>query len=377
MHPLDYKGCIFNALREVECMNVVEQYNLTLQIEVLKEQSAETLARLCKLVDGNGTSDCVEALKAYSHIVNTELYLATSIHELDALKSDMVKLESTIKASLAQVSHEVSDVKYVKAVKSNSDIPDIESYSSEDFDKALERTIDLLTFNKNISNTPHAVILGGQSGAGKTTIHRVKMMEYKGDYIVIDGDTYRAQHPHFRELQEKYGVDSVDYTKVFAGKMVEAVIDKLSSLKYNLIIEGTLRSAAVPINTATLLKSKGYTVDFCLIATKPELSYLTTQLRYLEMMIVDPLQARATPKDHHDGIVKFLVANITELEQSGVFETIQVYKRDLEQVYNSKLCTESVGTVVEQILFGPWTKDESTLLEVSKSQEQELRAKLP
>ena len=258
-------------------MNIVEQYNLTLQIEVIKEQSAETLARLCKLVDAGGSSACIEALQAYSHIVNTELYLATSIHELDVLKSDMVKLENTIKASLVQASHDVSDVKDVKA---NSDIPDVESYSAEDFDKALEGTIDLLTFNKNISSTPHAVILGGQSGAGKTTIHRVKMMEYKGDYIVIDGDTYRAQHPHFRELQEKYGVDSVDYTKVFAGKMVEAVIDKLSSLKYNLIIEGTLRSSAVPINTATLLKAKGYTVDFCLIATKPELSYLTTQLRY-------------------------------------------------------------------------------------------------
>ena len=95
------------------------------------------------------------------------------------------------------------------------------------------------------------------------------------------------------------------------------------------------------------------------------------------MMSVDPLQARATPKDHHDGIVKSLVTNITKLEQSGVFESIQVYKRNLEQVYNSKICTESVGTVVEQILFGPWTKDESTLLEVSKSQEQALRAKLP
>ena len=352
-------------------MNVVEQYNLTLQIEVLKEQSAETLARLCNLVEGSGTSDCVELLKAYSHIVNTELYLATSIHELDILKSDMVKLENTIKESLAQASHDISDI------KETGDVQAIESYSSEDFDKALERTIDFLTFNKNISSTPRAVILGGQSGAGKTTIHRVKMLESKGNYIVIDGDTYRAQHPYFRELQEKYGVNSVDYTKMFAGKMVEAVIDKLSSLKYNLIIEGTLRSAAVPINTATLLKSKGYTVDFCLIATKPELSYLTTQLRYLEMMIVDPLQARATPKDHHDGIVKSLVSNSNELEQSGLFESIQVYKRDLEQVYNSKLCTESVGTVVEQILFGPWTKDESTLLEVSKSQEQALRAKLP
>ncbi|MDU6206739.1 zeta toxin family protein [Veillonella sp.] len=352
-------------------MNVVEQYNLTLQIEVLKEQSAETLARLCNLVEGSGTSDCVELLKAYSHIVNTELYLATSIHELDILKSDMVKLENTIKESLAQASHDISDI------KETGDVQAIESYSSEDFDKALERTIDFLTFNKNISSTPRAVILGGQSGAGKTTIHRVKMLESKGNYIVIDGDTYRAQHPYFRELQEKYGVNSVDYTKMFAGKMVEAVIDKLSSLKYNLIIEGTLRSAAVPINTATLLKSKGYTVDFCLIATKPELSYLTTQLRYLEMMIVDPLQARATPKDHHDGIVKSLVSNSNELEQSGLFESIQVYKRDLEQVYNSKLSTESVGTVVDKILFGPWTSDEYALLEVSKSQEQELREKLP
>ena len=355
-------------------MNVVEQYNLTLQIEVLKEQSAETLARLCNLVEESGTSDCIEVLKAYSHIVNTELYLATSIHELDILKLDMVKLENTITESLAQASHDISDV---KAVKETSDVQAIESYSSEDFDKALERTIDFLTFNKSISSTLRAAILGGQSGAGKTTIHRVKMLESKGNYIVIDGDTYRSQHPYFRELQEKYGVDSVDYTKMFAGKMVEAVIDKLSSLKYNLIIEGTLRSAAVPINTATLLKSKGYTVDFCLIATKPELSYLTTQLRYLEMMIVDPLQARATPKDHHDGIVKSLVFNSNELEQSGLFESLQVYKRNLEQVYNSKISTESVGTVVEQILFGPWTKDESTLLEVSKSQEQALRAKLP
>ena len=361
------------ALREVGSMSVIEQYNLTLQIEVLKEQSAEILARLCKLVGDSETSKCIDLLKAFSHIVNTELYMVTSVDELESLKSEMTGIENRIKAFLRTDAH---TAEVVKSLTPCSDLQDIESYSSEDFDKALERTIDLLIFNKNISSTPHAVILGGESGAGKTTIHRVKMMEYKGDYIVIDGDTYRAQHPHFRELQEKYGVDSVDYTKAFAGKMVEAVIDKLSSLKYNLIIEGTLRSAAVPIYTATLLKSKGYTVDFCLIATKPELSYLTTQLLYLEMMIVDPLQARATPKDHHDDIVKSLVSNSNELEQSGLFESIQVYKRDLEQVYNSKLCTDSFGAVVNQILFGAWTQDEVALLEVSKSQEQALRAKL-
>ena len=354
-------------------MDVVEQYNLTLQIEVVKEQSAETLARLCKLVEECGSNDCEDLLQAFSHIVNTKLYMVTSINDLEILKSDMEELEDNIKALLIQASQGVRTSKDVKVI---NDSQDIESYSSEDFNTALERTIELLTFNKTISNEPHAVILGGQSGAGKTTIHRVKMLESKGDYIVIDGDTYRAQHPYFRELQEKYGVDSVDYTKVFAGKMVEAVIDTLSSLKYNLIIEGTLRSAEVPIKTATLLKSKGYTVDFCLIATKPELSYLTTQLRYLEMLVVDPLQARATPKEHHDGIVKSLIDNINEIEQSGLFESVQVYKRDLVQVYNSKHCAESVGTVVDQILFGDWTLDETDLLNVGKEQELDLQKQL-
>ena len=240
-------------------MNIVEQYNLTLKIEVIKEQSSERLARLCKLVEKSSASNCVELLKAFSHIVNTELYMVTSIDELESLKTGMIELENKIKESLIRAFYSISDS---KNFNEKSDLQDIDLYSSEDFNKALERSIELLTFNKKISSTPHAVILGGQSGAGKTTIHRVKMMESKGNYIIIDGDTYRAQHPHFRALQEKYGVDSVDYTKVFAGKMVEAIIDRLSSLQYNLIIEGTLRSAAVPIKTATLLKSKGYTVDF-------------------------------------------------------------------------------------------------------------------
>lgn len=70
-------------------MNIVEQYNLTLKIEVIKEQSSERLARLCKLVEESSDSNCVELLKAFSHIVNTELYMVTSIDELESLKTGM------------------------------------------------------------------------------------------------------------------------------------------------------------------------------------------------------------------------------------------------------------------------------------------------
>ncbi|MFZ2714724.1 MAG: zeta toxin family protein, partial [Streptococcus suis] len=105
----------------------------------------------------------------------------------------------------------------------------LEEFSEADFQKALQRTIRALTRGKVIPDRPKAILLGGQSGAGKTTIHRIKQKEFQGNIIIIDGDSYRSQHPNYLALQEKYGKDSVDYTKGFAGKMVEYLIDELST----------------------------------------------------------------------------------------------------------------------------------------------------
>ena len=59
--------------------------------------------------------------------------------------------------------------------------------------------------------------------------------------------------------------------------MVETLVDSvLSQLGFHLLIEGTLRTTDVPRQTAQLLKSRGYQVSLALIATKPELSYLST-----------------------------------------------------------------------------------------------------
>lgn len=97
----------------------------------------------------------------------------------------------------------------------------LEEFSEADFQKGLQRTIRALTRGKMIPDQPRAILLGGQSGAGKTTIHRIKQKEFQGNIIIIDGDSYRSQHPNYLALQEKYGKDSVNYTKGFAGKMVE------------------------------------------------------------------------------------------------------------------------------------------------------------
>ena len=119
--------------------------------------------------------------------------------------------------------------------------------------------------------------------------------------------------------------------------MVEYLVDELSKQGYHLLIEGTLRTTEVPRKTAQLLTTRGYQVSLALIATKPELSYLSTLIRYEELHAIDPNQARATPKEYHDGIVEHLVDNLRELENDKIFNQIQIYQRDQSCVYDSEV----------------------------------------
>lgn len=248
----------------------------------------------------------------------------------------------------------------------------LEEFSHDDFELALRRTVRSLSRGKVASSNPKAILLGGQSGAGKTTIHRIKQKEFQGNIIIIDGDSYRSQHPNYLALQAKYGKDSVDYTSHFAGKMVEHLIDELSKKSFHLLIEGTLRTTEVPRRTTLFLKSKGYQVSLALIVTKPELSYLSTLIRYEELYAIDPSQARATPKECHDYIVNHLSDNLRELESDKIFDQIQIYQRDKSCVYDSKIDDVPAVAVLQDYLFGKWNKVEEEMLKVGQERLREL-----
>ena len=244
----------------------------------------------------------------------------------------------------------------------------LEEFSQDDFERASKRLVRSLTRGKTTSSQPKAILLGGQSGAGKTMIHRIKQREFQGNIIIIDGDSYRSFHPNYLDLQEKYGKDSVDYTKVFAGQMVEYLVDELSKQGYHLL----LRTTEVPRKTAQLLTTIGYQVSLALIATKPELSYLSTLIRYEELYAIDPSQARATPKEHHDRIVEHLVDNLRELEKDKIFNQIQIYQRDQSCVYDSQVDKTSAAEVLHECLFGKWSKVEEEMMKVGQEQLREL-----
>ena len=232
-------------------------------------------------------------------------------------------------------------------------------FSPDQFEDALEdilaSRIKCLTVKGDTA--PEAILLGGQSGAGKTTLHKIFKARFADDVAIINGDEYRSYHPHYHELFEEYGSDSVKYTASWAGKMTEALIDSLSSMGYNLVIEGTLRTSEVPLKTAKLLRCKGYDVSLALMAVKPEISLVSCQIRY-ELMRLAGTTPRATDPAHHRLIVESIVGNLSVLEESGLFSSVSLYSRSGECLYSSQGKEGSASAALKEALFGSWTAEE-------------------
>lgn len=208
----------------------------------------------------------------------------------------------------------------------------MDNFTEKEFEIALKETIFELSNGKKPTEEKRAFLLGGQPGAGKSGMTGI-LQEENTNIIVINGDEFRKKHPHYKELEEKYGKESVEYTKGFSGKMTEALINKLSDKGYNLIIEGTLRTTEVPLKTQQELSKKGYQVEMAVIQVKPQFSYLGTLTRY-EEMIKRGLQPRATLEKDHQKVVDNIANNLSELYQKKVFSNIRLFNREGECLYS-------------------------------------------
>ena len=211
----------------------------------------------------------------------------------------------------------------------------ITDFTEKQFEDRLEKNIERLTKNRLAVESPTAFLLGGQPGSGKTSLRLAISEETQGNVIVIDNDTFKQQHPNFDELVKLYEKDVVKHVTPYSNRMTEVLINRLSDQGYNLVIEGTGRTIDVPIQTATMLQSKGYETKMYVMAVPKIESYLGTIERYETMYADDPMTARATPKQAHDIVVKNLPTNLEVLHKTGLFSDIRLYNRKGVKLYSS------------------------------------------
>lgn len=173
---------------------------------------------------------------------------------------------------------------------------------------------------------PKGYVLGGQPGAGKSNLISLVEIENKGNVLIVNGDEFRKYHPQFDEIQERYGKDAPKHTAEFAGKMTGRVIEKALENKFNLVVEGTFRTAETPLKTLSDMKQKGYSTSVHIMTTSAEVSWKSTLERY-EKMLAAGEAPRYTDKAHHDKVVAELPKNADTVFQSGIADNFRVYSR--------------------------------------------------
>lgn len=231
------------------------------------------------------------------------------------------------------------------------------AFREEDISAILTRSLALATGKCDEQDSPRAILLAGQPGAGKTILSSMVVSQLGGNAFFINGDDYRRYHPNYKKLYSEFGSDAVKMTSPFSNAVVERLIEAFSDRRINLVVEGTGRDASVPERTAALLSAKGYCVELMAIAARPEHSLISTLLRFYQMN-EGGTTPRATAISAHDLVVETLPGNLDTLCFSHSISQVTIWDRDLNQLYDSSTDTIMPSTVLCDYWDRPWSADE-------------------
>ena len=207
------------------------------------------------------------------------------------------------------------------------------NYTNDELEIKFKEILGYYKSMYSPTENPKVVLLGGQPGAGKSGLEN--MVNIKKNYVSISGDDYREYHPRFKEINLEYGREASKYTQQWAAEITEKLIKELRKEKYNLIIEGTLRTAELPLKEANAFKKADYKVELNVVVVKPEKSRLGTLERY-EAMLKQGKVPRMTPKEHHDLVVNNIGNNLEIIYNSKAFDNIKLFDRENNLLYNYK-----------------------------------------
>ena len=207
--------------------------------------------------------------------------------------------------------------------------------SEEEFKKAYKIIKKKVIKNKYPVDSPIAITLGGQPGSGKRNLYEIAKKRFSKNIVELDLDDFRIFHPYYQEIQKIYGKNDVLKTNPFVFKVVDLLIEELSSEKYNLIIESSLNTPNSALYNGNNLPIKGYKVELQIMATPKEISWQGTIDRYNKELKKSGNQ-RAVSREFHDKVVSNICNSLKIVKNSGLMSNIIIYNRNKNTLYDMK-----------------------------------------
>ncbi|MGL4766948.1 MAG: zeta toxin family protein [Formosimonas sp.] len=124
---------------------------------------------------------------------------------------------------------------------------------------------------------PKAVVLAGQSGAGKGTLANEVRLDFNDNIVTIDPDVLRDKYPNVDAIKSQKPYTWSDVTHEEASSWGKELRAEMIAQRKNILIDGTNPKPAV----IQQLKDAGYEVEVRVVATHRVESVLGVEQRYM------------------------------------------------------------------------------------------------
>jgi len=132
------------------------------------------------------------------------------------------------------------------------------------------------------SEHPTMVMVGGQPGAGKSKSMGAVESEFRGrgGVLTIAADDLRDFHPKNTLLMLANDRTAADYTHADASRWAEKAEAYARAHRYNVLLEGTLKTPESTLQRLGEYREAGYTTEVRIVATDQRLSWQNVIGRY-------------------------------------------------------------------------------------------------
>ena len=222
--------------------------------------------------------------------------------------------------------------------------PDFNDYNKEEFrefdNMYLESFYstfyepDFKKVNTNSSKEKVAIVLGGQAGAGKSSLVADAKRKFKDAgrrIVVIDDDEYRKFYPYAQEILENCPENYTDITATATNIITPKILKFATENGYNFVFDGTMKNTRI-VNTMKTWEN--YEIYVHVMATCGERSLISTAIRNGELRETGN-EGRLVDQRNHWAMYEGLPTTLDyiEKEEPGLVKEIKIFTRSNNPLY--------------------------------------------
>lgn len=170
-------------------------------------------------------------------------------------------------------------------------------------------------------------IIGGQPGAGKSSITQQVSTKFGDNIVVLNGDDFKPYFPNYYDLLAIDPDSASNIVQPYSNYVVDQLKQELVKKQLNVMVEGTMRNAQTPLNTAIEFNQNGYISEAFVVAVNYFSSRVSCLERYEQDLTINGA-GRSVAKESHDEAYNKIPNTIQSLLDSSELSNIIIYNRN-------------------------------------------------